>query len=86
MTGFVDTLRYRRDHRWARRRIHDYLDDDLTAGGRGRLERHAGICPECGPMLAAFVRLLTGLRALRPASRPAVATAVVGRLRASGRD
>ena len=50
-------VRFRRDHGWAPGRMSDYLDGELTAGGRSRMERHARDCPDCD-------RLLAGLRAL----------------------
>jgi len=57
MTEFVDPVRFERDHRWAAEHMSDYLDGELAASGRGRMQRHLGECQECR-------RLLAGLRAL----------------------
>jgi anti-sigma factor RsiW len=57
MTEFVDSSRFERDHRWAPEHMSDYLDGELAASARGRMQRHLGECQECR-------RLLAGLRAL----------------------
>jgi hypothetical protein len=52
-------------------------------GGRRRLERHVGICPECYRALVTLQRLLDRLRQLpRPAAReiPGIASGVCRRL------
>jgi anti-sigma factor RsiW len=57
---------FRRDHRWAPGRMSDYLDDELPAAERARMERHARDCPECERVLAglrALVQRLAGLPA-----------------------
>lgn len=75
------SLQSRLDHHWSRHRIHDYVDDDLSARQRTRLERHAQTCPECGPMLRGMLRLITALRTLRGRARHPIAPAVIARLR-----
>jgi anti-sigma factor RsiW len=80
--AWTERVRYRRDHRWARRHVHAYLDGELVAHDRRRLARHAVMCPECGPMLASLVRLLWALRLLRVTPRPSVAPAILVRWRA----
>ena len=57
MSELVDRARLERDHRWAPEHMSDYLDGELAASGRGRMQRHLGECQECR-------RLLAGLRAL----------------------
>jgi anti-sigma factor RsiW len=57
MTEFSDRARFERDHRWAPDHMSDYLDGELAASGRGRMERHLGECQDCR-------RLLAGLRAV----------------------
>ncbi len=57
------------DHRWAQPRLSAYLDGELTQRQRRRLERHAGICPECRralKQLGALLRALPGLRGTEP--------------------
>jgi RNA polymerase sigma-70 factor (ECF subfamily) len=36
------------DHRWTQRRASRYLDGELSARQRRRLEAHPGLCPDCG--------------------------------------
>jgi anti-sigma factor RsiW len=49
----------------------DYLDGDLAAARRSRLERHIGECAECRRLLAGLRRTLDGLQRLAARS-PAV--------------
>jgi anti-sigma factor RsiW len=51
MHDFVSRPRFWADHRWAPPHMSDYLDGDLDAGGRTRMERHVGECPECRTVL-----------------------------------
>ena len=64
----------------------DYVDDELSARQRRRIERHADLCPECGPLRRALLRLRAGLRDLRRPSDPSIAPRVIRRLRESARD
>lgn len=57
------------DHRWAQPRLSAYLEGDLTARQYRRVERHAGICPECRKalkQLGTLLRALPGLRGTEP--------------------
>jgi len=80
--ALADRLRVKLDHRWARTRLSDYVDDELRPGKRRRLERHAHICPECGPMLRALTVTVFRLRQLRFRRHESVAPRVIERLRA----
>jgi anti-sigma factor RsiW len=54
----------RDEHEWAQRHLSDYLDGDLRARARRRLERHAADCPECSRgirALKALLRLVAGV-------------------------
>jgi anti-sigma factor RsiW len=79
-------VRFRRDHGWALSRMSEYLDGELPDGGRVRLERHMGDCPECERLLTelhAVVRSLGRLSAPAGGGGPgaaAVAAVVRGRL------
>lgn len=73
-------LRNKLDHRWSRGRMSDYLDGELRPSERRRLERHADICPECGPTLRTLAVVVSELRRLRRAERASVAAGVVERL------
>jgi anti-sigma factor RsiW len=75
-------LRQRLDHRWSRRHLSEFIDGELSARDRRRLEAHASVCPECGRMrrtLAVLVHELRRLAARR--SNGSVAPAVVERIR-----
>lgn len=76
-----ERLRMKRDHRWARARLSDYIDGDLDPQERRRLARHADLCPECGPLLRALTVTVFRLRQLRVRPREPVAPRVIERLR-----
>jgi len=82
MSVLPERLQMKRDHRWARRRLSEYVDDELTPAERRRLERHADICPECGPLLRALTVTVFRLRQLRFRLPGSVAPRVIDRLRA----
>jgi len=80
--GFGRRIRDKLDHRWAKPRMHDYLDGELSERERRRLLRHSDHCPECGPMLRTLVVLLFELRELGRRRPPeTVAPAVIERIR-----
>jgi hypothetical protein len=77
-------LRTRLDHRWTQRRMSGYIDEDMTTRQRARLEAHASICPECGPLLRGLIWMVHALHGLRADPGRSVAPSVIERLRASG--
>lgn len=66
MSGFYYRVRFRRDHRWAPGQMSAYLDGDLDASRRSRMERHIGECPECRLLLDGLRRMLGALHRLPP--------------------
>jgi anti-sigma factor RsiW len=54
-----------------------YLDGDLGAHGRARVERHASRCPECREVLQSVREMLDLLRAQPRARRPVPADLVI---------
>jgi hypothetical protein len=76
-------MRDQRDHRWSQRRMSDYVDGELSPRERRRLEAHARLCPECGPLRRTLTVLVWELRELGRARRPvrSVAPGVIERLR-----
>lgn len=64
MSKFSDRARFRRDHQWAPEHMSDYLDGELAASGRGRMERHLGECQDCRRLLAGLRAVVDGLRRL----------------------
>lgn len=56
--------RFRSDHRWAPGRMSAYLDEELDANRRARMERHVRECVQCRRLLASLRLLLEALRRL----------------------
>ena len=56
---------FMRDNMWTRRHLAEYLDGELDARGRQRIERHAHRCPMCHRLVATLTRMLEELRELR---------------------
>lgn len=55
---------HRDDHEWSQRHLSHYVDGDLRARARRRLERHAAECPDCSRgirAIKALLRLIPGL-------------------------
>jgi anti-sigma factor RsiW len=46
------------DHDWSQRHLSHYVERDLPAWARRRLERHAAECPDCGRAIRAMKSLL----------------------------
>jgi anti-sigma factor RsiW len=81
--------RFRRDHRWSRDRMSDYLDGDLSSDALRRLEQHLAECEECRAVLAGLRRTIEAVHRLArwPADGPAAArltASVQARIRAEG--
>ena len=64
VSGLVDRVRFRRDHRWAPGHMSGYLDEELASAARTRMERHLGECAQCRRLLAGLLRILDGLHRL----------------------
>jgi anti-sigma factor RsiW len=78
--------RFMREHMWTRRHLSEYLDDELEARARERVERHAHVCPSCHRLLATLLETLEVLHDLGREPLPAegVADSVIARLRERG--
>jgi anti-sigma factor RsiW len=74
---------FMRDHMWTRRHMSEYLDDELGARGRHRVERHTRRCPVCHRLLETLRRTVAGLHALgeQPVPAEGVSDSVISRLR-----
>ncbi|MGA2927421.1 MAG: zf-HC2 domain-containing protein [Solirubrobacteraceae bacterium] len=84
MSRLGHELRFRRDHRWTPSHMSAYLDSDVSALARERLQRHTAKCPECRSVLE-DLRLMLALLQSAPAPGPvadvpAIASAVLRRL------
>jgi anti-sigma factor RsiW len=66
MSGFLDRVRFGRDHRWAHGHMSDYLDGELASTRHRRMERHVTECPECRQLLAMLRRIVGALHRLPP--------------------
>jgi anti-sigma factor RsiW len=84
MSPLWHKLRFRRDHRWTPQHMSAYVDSDLSAWGRARLERHRAECPECRGVFDDLLHMLALLHSAPPpepvAGVPAIASAVLRRL------
>ena len=58
-------LNRRRDHRWAKRRISDYVDGTLAPDEHRRLAQHEELCPDCARLIRTLHVLLAILPSLR---------------------
>lgn len=57
------------DHQWSQEHLSHYVEGDLRAGARRRLERHAEDCVDCGPgirAMRALLRLIPAFAASEP--------------------
>jgi anti-sigma factor RsiW len=73
------------DHRWVPGHMSAYLDGELGAHGRARMERHAGRCPECRRVLQGVREMLDLLR-VQPRARERAPAALVSEVRAQLRQ
>ncbi len=85
MDRLIYRARFSWEHRWTPGHMSAYLDLELGARGRLRLERHVGECEECRRMLAGLREMLDALHRLPTPSGTcepdALAAAVRVRLR-----
>jgi anti-sigma factor RsiW len=77
MRGPVERVRFFFDHRWSPDHMSEYLDGDLDAGGRRRIERHTGKCPECEELLRELRAMVAALAGFRGRAAEGVAAAVL---------
>jgi anti-sigma factor RsiW len=87
MPVLLARVRFAIDHRWAPGRMSAFLDDDLRAGERARMERHLHDCHECRRLLAGLDLVVAALHRLPvPAGGDPsrIAASVRGRLNEPG--
>jgi anti-sigma factor RsiW len=70
-----------REHDWTHAHLSEYIDEELSAEERRRLEEHVSMCPQCRRVLATLRRTVEGLMGLRDDSRAGIADGVIERLR-----
>jgi anti-sigma factor RsiW len=66
MSEFFDRMCFGCDCRGARGHMSDYLDGELAAGRRHRMQRHAEVCSQCRRVLATLRRMVGALRRVPP--------------------
>ena len=76
----LEHRRFMRDHRWTHAHLSQYVDRELDAAGRRRVEEHVGLCPQCRRVLATLRRTLRELRELGAPPRPDLADGIIERL------
>lgn len=81
-----EAVGFKSQHRWARRNMSAYIDDDVSWRQRQRLEEHTSRCPECRRMLRTMVAVGGRLRELPAPPSADVGGAVVRRLRKEESD
>ena len=72
------------DHQWSQQHLSHYVEGDLGAGARRRLERHAEDCVDCGHgvrAMRALVRMMPVIEGRETIRAPA---GIFDRLRAEG--
>jgi anti-sigma factor RsiW len=73
------------EHGWAQRHLSHYVEGDLRARARRRLERHAAECPECSRGIRAIKALLRLIPGLDGADDVRAPSTVYDRVRAEAR-
>jgi anti-sigma factor RsiW len=71
MSTLAQRLLFAVDHRRVPGQMSAYLDGDLGARGRARVERHTELCPGCHRLLDGLRQTVALLRAQSPAREPA---------------
>jgi anti-sigma factor RsiW len=73
-------LRFARDHRWSRRHLSEFVDGEMTAGQRLRVERHTRNCRECRALLDSVEMMVSMLAGLSARPKESVASGVLARV------
>jgi anti-sigma factor RsiW len=71
-------FQFRRDHRWTPGHLSAYLDADLRAAARARLERHTAECPDCNGVLDSLRFMLGRLHQVQAAELSAEVPDITG--------
>jgi anti-sigma factor RsiW len=74
------------DHDWTQRHLSHYVEGDLAARARRRLERHAAECPDCGRAIRAMKALLRLIARVDAAGEAPTPDVLFSRVRAETID
>jgi anti-sigma factor RsiW len=77
-------LRRIADHRFTKGHASAYLEGELSAPQRERVERHTSVCPQCRALLESLRRMLDTLHGLAAPPRRSVTEGALVRLRRDG--
>jgi anti-sigma factor RsiW len=81
MSEFFDRMRFGCDCRGAHGHMSDYLDGELAASRRHRMQRHADVCSQCRRVLATLRRMVGALRRVPPSTGGADAREIAASVR-----
>ncbi len=79
-------LRFLIDHRFTSRRLSPYLDGELGAADRRRVDQHIAACPDCESKARSLRNVLEGLEQLRSRAPSALTAKVLQALRQPSGD
>jgi len=78
--NLLGMLRFHLDHRFTQRHVSELLDGELAEGDRGRVARHAALCPQCAHLIASLRATIAALASLPAAQDATIAERVIERL------
>ena len=81
MSEFFHRMRVHCECRWAKGHMSDYLDGELAASRRRRMQRHVEVCPKCRRVLATLHRMVGALRRVPPPAGGADAREIAASVR-----
>ena len=74
-------LRFAYDHRWSQAHMSEYVDAELTARERARIERHTRDCSDCRELLTSLQQMISTLATFPGRPADSVAGAVLAGVR-----
>ena len=81
MGGPLARIRFALDHRWSQAHMSEYVDGELTARHRERIERHTRDCSDCRELLASLQQMISTLATFRGRPEESVASSVLAGVR-----
>jgi anti-sigma factor RsiW len=74
-------IRFARDHRWSQAHMSEYVDGELTARDRHRIEGHTRDCSDCRELLTGLEEMIVTLATLGGRPEESVAGSVLAGVR-----
>ena len=72
------------DHQWSQQHLSHYVEGELSARARRRLDRHAGDCLDCGRGIRAMRALVRAAQGLGQPAGARAPAAIFDRVRLAG--